>query len=136
MGGRIKIKPKDKDKGPETDVFKVIENRSKDMNEPRGLIGMDPREGPARIRDGPGPREAGRGGRPRRDCLDLSEEGPGAKPSIDLIGRMAVPSLTYIPPTPSSRRRTLSLWNTRLNIIIVLSQRYGISRIRPEGSQK
>lgn len=53
MSGRVKIRPKDKDKKPKIDVSKVIEDRSKDMNEPRDLIDMDPRKGLARIRDGP-----------------------------------------------------------------------------------
>lgn len=53
MSGRIKIKSKDKDKKPKIDVFKVIENRFKNMNELRDLIDMDPRKGLARIRDGP-----------------------------------------------------------------------------------
>lgn len=54
MSGRIKIKSKDKDKRPKIDVFKVIENRFKNMNELRDLIDMDPRKGLVRIRDGPG----------------------------------------------------------------------------------
>lgn len=53
MSGRIKIKPKDKDKRPRIDVFKVIGNRLKNMNEPRDLIDMDPREGLVGIRAGP-----------------------------------------------------------------------------------
>ena len=53
MSGRIKIKSKDKDKRPKIDVFKVIENRFKNMNELRDLIDMDPRKGIVRIRDGP-----------------------------------------------------------------------------------
>lgn len=53
MSGRIKIKSKDKDKRPKIDVFKVIENRFKNMNELRDLIDMDPRKGLVRIRDGP-----------------------------------------------------------------------------------
>lgn len=56
MSGRIKIKSKDKDKRPKIDVFKVIENRFKNMNELRDLIDMDPRKGLVRIRDGPPPR--------------------------------------------------------------------------------
>lgn len=44
MSGR-KIKPKDKDKRPKINVFKVIENRFKNMNELRDLIDMDPRKG-------------------------------------------------------------------------------------------
>lgn len=42
MSGRIKIKPKNKDKKPDIDVFKIIENRFKNMNELRDLIDMDP----------------------------------------------------------------------------------------------
>ena len=57
MSGRIKIKSKDKDKRPKIDVFKVIENRFKNMNELRDLIDMDPRKGLVRIRDGAGFRE-------------------------------------------------------------------------------
>ena len=53
MSGRIKIKSKDKDKKPKIDVFKVIENRFKNMNELRDLIDMDPRKELVRIRDGP-----------------------------------------------------------------------------------
>ena len=53
MSGRIKIKPKNKDKKPDIDVFKVIESRFKNMNELRDLIDMDPRKGLVRIRDGP-----------------------------------------------------------------------------------
>lgn len=62
MSGRIKIKSKDKDKRPKIDVFKVIENRFKNMNELRDLIDMDPRKGLVRIRDGAGFREVERGG--------------------------------------------------------------------------
>lgn len=87
MSGRIKIKPKNKDKKPDIDVFKIIENRFKNMDEPRDLIDMDPRKGLVRIRDGAGPREVGRGGCPRRDYLNLLEEEPGTKLSIDLIER-------------------------------------------------
>lgn len=47
MSGRIKIKPKNKDKKPDIDVFKIIENRFKNMNELRDLIDMDPGKGPA-----------------------------------------------------------------------------------------
>ena len=61
MSGRIKIKSKDKDKRPKIDVFKVIENRFKNMNELRDLIDMDPRKGLVRIRDGAGFREVERG---------------------------------------------------------------------------
>lgn len=50
MSGRVKIKIKDKK--PKIDVFKVIENRFKNMNELRDLIDMDPRKGLVRIRDG------------------------------------------------------------------------------------
>lgn len=53
MSGRVKIKIKDKK--PKIDVFKVIENRFKNMNELRDLIDMDPRKGLVRIRDGAGP---------------------------------------------------------------------------------
>lgn len=62
MSGRIKIKSKDKDKRPKIDVFKVIENRFKNMNELLDLIDMDPRKGLVRIRDGAGFREVERGG--------------------------------------------------------------------------
>ena len=55
MSGRIKIKPKNKDKKPDIDVFKIIENRFKNMNELRDLIDMDPRKGLVRIRDGSHP---------------------------------------------------------------------------------
>ena len=84
MSGRIKIKPKNKDKKPDIDVFKIIENRFKNMNELRDLIDMNPRKGLVRIRDGAGSREVERGGCPRRNYLDLLEEEPGAKLSIDL----------------------------------------------------
>lgn len=47
MSGRVKIKIKDKK--PKIDVFKVIENRFKNMNELRDLIDMDPRKGLVRI---------------------------------------------------------------------------------------
>lgn len=59
MSGRVKIKIKDKK--PKIDVFKVIENRFKNMNELRDLIDMDPRKGLVRIRDGAGFREVERG---------------------------------------------------------------------------
>lgn len=85
MSGRVKIKIKDKK--PEIDVFKVIENRFKNMNEPRDPIDMDPRKGLARIRDGAGFREVERGGRLHRNHLNLLEDEPGAKLSIDLIER-------------------------------------------------
>lgn len=45
MSGRIKIKPKNKDKKPKTDIFKVIEDRFKNMNELRDMIDMDPKKG-------------------------------------------------------------------------------------------
>lgn len=53
MSGRVKIKSKDKDKKPKIDVFKIIENRFKNMNELRDLIDMDPKKGLVRIRDDP-----------------------------------------------------------------------------------
>ena len=59
MSGRIKIKPKNKDKKPKTDIFKVIEDRFKNMNELRDMIDMDPKKGLVRIRDGAGFREGG-----------------------------------------------------------------------------
>lgn len=73
MSGRIKIKPKDKDKDkrPKIDVFKVIENRFKNMNELRDLIDMDPRKGLVRIRDGAGFREVERGGAGRVPAPEL-----------------------------------------------------------------
>lgn len=43
MSGRVKIKIKDNK--PKIDVFKVIENRVKNMNELRDLIDLDPRKG-------------------------------------------------------------------------------------------
>lgn len=52
MSGRVKIKSKDKDKKPKVDVFKIIEDRFKNMNELRDLIDMNPRKGLVRIRDG------------------------------------------------------------------------------------
>ena len=55
MSGRVKIKIKDNK--PKIDVFKVIENRFKNMNELRDLIDLDPRKGLVRIRDGAGFRE-------------------------------------------------------------------------------
>lgn len=66
MSGRIKIKPKNKDKKPDIDVFKVIEDRFKNMNELRDLIDMDPRKGLVRIRDGAGFRAVVGRGRPGR----------------------------------------------------------------------
>lgn len=68
MSGRFKIKSKDKDKKPKIDVFKVIENRFKNMNELRDLIDMDPRKGLVRIRDGC----------LHRNCLNLLEGGDGS----------------------------------------------------------
>lgn len=62
MSGRVKIKSKDKDKKPKVDVFKIIEDRFKNMNELRDLIDMNPRKGLVRIRDGAGFREVERGG--------------------------------------------------------------------------
>lgn len=85
MSGRIKIKPKNKDKKPDIDVFKVIENRFKNMNELRDLIDMEPRKGMVRIRDGDGLRKVERGGFPHRNYLNLLEEELEAKLSIDLI---------------------------------------------------
>lgn len=71
MSGRIKIKPKNKDKKPKIDVFKVIEDRFKNMNELRDMIDMDPKKGLVRIRDGAGFREAERGGCMHRNYLNL-----------------------------------------------------------------
>lgn len=87
MSGRIKIKPKNKDKKPKIDVFKVIEDRFKNMNELRDLIDMDSRKGLARIRDGTGFREVERGGCLHRNYLNLLEEELGAKLSIDLLDK-------------------------------------------------
>jgi hypothetical protein len=87
MSGRIKIKPKNKDKKPKTDIFKVIEGRFKNMNELRDMIDMDPRKGLVRIRYGAGFREVERGGCLHRNYLNLLEEELGAKLSIDLIER-------------------------------------------------
>lgn len=69
MSGRIKIKPKNKDKKPKTDIFKVIEDRFKNMNELRDMIDMDPKKGLVRIRDGAGFREVERGGCLHRNYL-------------------------------------------------------------------
>lgn len=85
MSGRVKIKIKDKK--PKIDVFKVIENRFKNMNELRDLIDMDPRKGLVMIRDGAGFREVERGGCLHRNHLNLLEEELGAKLSIDLIDK-------------------------------------------------
>ena len=104
MSGRIKIKSKDKDKRPKIDVFKVIENRFKNMNELRDLIDMDPRKGLVRIRDGAGFREVERGG-----CSLL---------------RITVLSLTFIFSISSSQKKILILCSMSLNMIVVLFQRY------------
>ena len=85
MSGRGKIKIKDKK--PKIDVFKVIENQVKNMNELRDLIDMDPRKGLGRARDGAGFREVERGGCLNRNYLNLLEEELGAKLSIDLIDK-------------------------------------------------
>lgn len=85
MSGRVKIKIKDNK--PKIDVFKVIENRFKNMNELRDLIDLDPRKGLVRIRDGAGFREVERGGCLHRNYLNLLEEELGAKLSIDLIDK-------------------------------------------------
>lgn len=87
MSGRIKIKPKNKDKKPDIDVFKIIENRFKNMNELRDLIDMDPRKGLVRIREGAGFMEVERGGCLHRNYLNLLEEELGAKLSIDLMDK-------------------------------------------------
>ncbi len=85
MSGRVKIKIKDNK--PKIDVFKVIENRFKNMNELRDMIDMDPKKGLVRIRDGAGFREVERGGCLHRNYLNLLEEELGAKLSIDLIDK-------------------------------------------------
>lgn len=85
MSGRVKIKIKDNK--PKIDVFKVIENRFKNMNELRDLIDLDPRKGLVRIREGAGFREVERGGCLHRNYLNLLEEELGAKLSIDLIDK-------------------------------------------------
>lgn len=85
MSGRVKIKIKDNK--PKIDVFKVIENRFKNMNELRDLIDLDPRKGLVRIRDGAGFRKVERGGCLHRNYLNLLEEELGAKLSIDLIDK-------------------------------------------------
>lgn len=87
MSGRIKIKPKNKDKKPDIDVFKIIKNRFKNMNELRDLIDMDPRKGLVRIRDGAGFMEVERGGCLHQNYLNLLEEELGAKLSIDLMDK-------------------------------------------------
>lgn len=81
MSGRIKIKPKNKDKKPKIDVFKVIESRFKNMNELRDLIDTDPRKGLVRIRDGAGFREVERGGCLHRNYLNLLEDGSSSWPN-------------------------------------------------------
>ena len=85
MSGRVKIKIKDKK--PKIDVFKVIENQFKNMNELRDLSDREPRKGLVRMRDGAGFREVERGGCLHRNHLNLLEEELGAKLSIDLIER-------------------------------------------------
>lgn len=85
MSGRVKIKIKDKK--PKIDVFKVIENRFKNMNELRDLIDIDPRKGLVRIRDGAGFREVERGGCLHLNYLNLLEEELEAKLSIDLLDK-------------------------------------------------
>lgn len=85
MSGRVKIKIKDNK--PKIDVFKVIENRFKNMNELRDLIDLDPRKGLVRIRDGAGFREVERGGCLHRNYLNLLEEELGAKLSINLLDK-------------------------------------------------
>lgn len=85
MSGRVKIKSKDKK--PKIDVFKVIENRFKNMNELRDLIDMDPRKGLVRIREGAGFREVERGGCLHQNYLNLLEEELGTKLSIDLMDK-------------------------------------------------
>lgn len=87
MSGRIKIKPKNKDKKPDIDVFKIIEDRFKNMNELRDLIDMNPRKGLVRIRDGAGFREVERGGCLHQNYLNLLEEELGTKLSIDLMDK-------------------------------------------------
>lgn len=87
MSGRIKIRPKNKDKKPKIDVFKVIEGRFKNMNELRDLIDMDPRKGLVRIREGAGFREVERGGCLHQNYLNLLKEELGTKLSIDLIDK-------------------------------------------------
>ena len=82
MSGRVKIKIKDKK--PKINVFKVIENRFKNMDELRDLIDMDPRKGLVRIRDGAG-LEVERGGCLHRNYLNLLEEELGAKLSKEWI---------------------------------------------------
>ena len=85
MSGRVKIKIKDNK--PKIDVFKVIENRFKNMNELRDLIDLDPRKGLVRIRDGAGFREVERGGCLHRNYLNLLEEELETKLSIDLMDK-------------------------------------------------
>lgn len=94
MSGRVKIKIKDKK--PKIDVFKVIENRFKNMNELRDLIDMDPRKGLVRIRDGAGFREVERGGCLHRNYLNLLEEELGVEA---VVGR-GRPGRTRSPSFP------------------------------------
>ena len=94
MSGRVKIKIKDKK--PKIDVFKVIENRFKNMNELRDLIDMDPRKGLVRIRDGAGFREVVRDGPALgRWC------GTDHLPEIDPAG---LPFLGSPPPNPQKSK--------------------------------
>lgn len=101
MSGRVKIKIKDKK--PKIDVFKVIENQFKNMNELRDLIDMDPRKGLVRIRDGAGFREVERGG---------DEAGP--------VGIMAVGACT--------EASTITLPDYRW-IIVAVNKIYGFINI-------
>lgn len=89
MSGRIKIKPKDKDRRPKIDVFKVIENRVKNMNELRDLIDMDPRKGLVRIRDGAGFREVERGGCLHRNYI--------AEEDLDLMKYVSKHDFSFVP---------------------------------------
>lgn len=90
MSGRVKIKIKDKK--PKIDVFKVIENRFKNMNELRDLIDIDPRKGLVRIRDGAGFREVERGGCLHLNYLNLLEEEGGR----GMPGRMGASPFPWI----------------------------------------
>lgn len=91
MSGRIKIKPKNKDKNPKIDIFKVIEGRFKNMNELRDLIDMDQRKGLVRIREKPKiTGGGGRAGDARKDGSQLLLLA-NAPPSMS--------SLEYPPPT-------------------------------------
>lgn len=99
MSGRIKIKPKNKDKKPKIDVFKVIEDRFKNMNELRDMIDMDPKKGLVRIRDGAGFREVERGGCLHRNYLNLldlrSQKERGAVVGRGRPGRTRSPSFPW-----------------------------------------